>query len=284
MNLSSYKTTFFSKETLLLQCSSFLQASGVCALLLGVGDVLYPNTFHYGLSGLEVIVGLSALWSIYRIWPRFEVARQMTVPDTKITIKIGDIFNQEGSIVIGFTDVFDTEKGEIISPNSIQGQFLSKVYGDDRAKLDTDIKNALRGKLAQIDKKKTRGKNMRYPVGTIATLTNGGKKYFCVAYSYMGKDLKAQSDVTKLTISLYKLWEEVRVKGERNNLVMGVLGSDLARIGHVASSSNLIKLIVSSFILASREAIIAKELTLIIKDNNLGKINMLELNGFLQGF
>lgn len=98
----------------------------------------------------------------------------------------------------------------------------------------------------------------------------------------MSKDLKAQSDVTKLTISLNRLWEEVRIKGH-DNVSMAVLGSDLARIGP-ASHSNLIKLIVASFILASRESIITKDLTILIKDTNLGKINMLDLNEFLQNF
>jgi len=281
MNVSLYKMTVFSNETLSMLGSSFLQAFGVCALFLGVGDVLSPNTFHYGLSGLEIMGGLSVIWSIYKIWPRFEITRQMTVPDTKITIKAGDLFDQTGNIVVGMTDVFDTEKGEIIDPNSIQGQFLSKVYGDDRTNLDADITKALRGKLAEVDRKKSRGKNMRYPIGTVATLSSGGRKYFCLAYSFMEKNLKAKSDVTKITISLNKLWEEVRVNGH-NNVSMAVLGSDRARMS--ASHSNFIKLIVASFILASRESIVTKELTILIKNTNLGKINMLDLNDFLQNF
>jgi len=35
----------------------------------------------------------------------FEITRQMTVPDTKITIKAGDLFDQTGNIVVGMTDV-----------------------------------------------------------------------------------------------------------------------------------------------------------------------------------
>ena len=40
---------------------------------------------------------------------------------------------------------------------------------------------------------------MRYPIGTVATLTAGTKKYYCSAYSFMGNDLKAQSDIKKLS-------------------------------------------------------------------------------------
>src|SRR5436309_2970001 len=65
------------------------------------------------------------------------------------------------------------------------------------------------------------------------------------AYCRMGNNLKAQSDLQKLSASLEMLWEEIRVKGQRETIAMAVLGSDLARIGN-ASHSDLIKLIVSS--------------------------------------
>ena len=185
--------------------------------------------------------------------------------------------------MIGTNDVFDTEKGDIIRPSSIQGQFLTKIYNDDRLQLDRDIENALRSVSARQDNQKTQGKNKRYPIGTVATLTMGTKKYFCSAYCRMGNNLKAQSDIKKLSTSLEILWEEIRLKGQCEKVAMAVLGSDLARIG-TASHSNLIKLIVSSFILASREKQITKELVIVIHQSNLEKVNMMELNEFLQHF
>src|SRR5258708_5736940 len=124
---------------------------------------------------------------------------------------------------------------------------------------------------------------MRYPIGTVATLSVSTKKYFCSAYSFMANDLKAQSDIPMLTTSLDTLWEEIRLKGQREKVSMAVLGSDLARIGE-ATHSNLIKLIVSSFILASRKKKISQQLTIVIHNDNLEKVNMLDLDDFLQNF
>src|SRR5258708_35418192 len=124
---------------------------------------------------------------------------------------------------------------------------------------------------------------MRYPIGTVATLSVSTKKYFCSAYSFMANDLKAQSDIPMLTTSLDTLWEEIRLKGQREKVAMAVLGSDLARIGN-ASHSNLIKLIVSLFILASRESPITQELVTVIHHSNLEKVNMVDLNEFLKNF
>jgi hypothetical protein len=283
MSLAAYKRTVFSWKTLKKLVSSFFQAFGFIALILGVLDILFPNTFNFGYKGIAIISGVSLLWALYTIIPGREISRQLSVPDTKITINVGDLFKQDAHLVIGMNDVFDTEKGDIIKPSSIQGQFLTKIYNDDRLRLDRDFENALQGVSGRLDNKKSKGKSKRYPIGTVATLTLGTKKYFCVAYSRMGNNLKAQSDIKKLSTSLETLWEEIRVKGQREKVAMAVIGSDLARVGS-ASHSNLIKLIVSSFILASRESPITQELVIVIHQSSLEKVNMVELNEFLQNF
>ena len=185
-------------------------------------------------------------------------------------------------------DVFDTDidlKRNIIKPTSIQGQFLTKVYNNNTLQLDNDIANALQGLTGNPDNKKTIGKNIRYPIGTVVTLTVNTRKYFCSAYSHMGdnSNFKAQSSIKDLSTSLEMLWQEIGLKGSNERVVMAVLGSDLARIEN-AAHADLIQLIVSSFILASRVQSITKELAIIIHHSNLGKINMIKLDNFLQNF
>lgn len=283
MNLLAYKTTIFSWKTLKKLVSSFLQAVGTLAILLGILDIFFPTDFALGFQGLFSIGILSLIWGIVKIFPRFKISRYLPEPDTTVIIKVGDLFEENANLVIGMNDVFDTEKGDIIKQNSVQGQFLEKVYGSNRSRLDTDLSNALASSTSVRDSQKTQGKNMRYPIGTVATLSTGTKKYFCSAYSFMSNDLKAQSDIPTLTTSLEALWEQIRIKGQRERVSMAVLGSDLARIGE-ATHSNLIKLIVSSFILASRKKKITQELTIIIYPKNLEKVNMVDLDDFLKNF
>src|SRR6266487_508102 len=133
MSLAAYKATVLSWQTLKEFVSSFFQAFGVIALFLGVLDILFPNTFNFGYKGIAIFSGASLLWALATIIPKRKISRQLSVPDTKITIKIGDLFQEDGNLVIGMSDTFDTEKGGgIIKPNSIQGQFLTKIYNDDR--------------------------------------------------------------------------------------------------------------------------------------------------------
>lgn len=283
MILASYKRTILSWKTLKKLAASFFQAFGVLALLLGVLDIFFPNTFNFGYKGIIVFSCASVFYAFLTIIPKRKISRQLSVPDTTITIKVGDLFQEDGNLVIGMNDVFDTEKGHIIKPKSIQGQFLTNIYNDDRLQLDRDIDNVLQGVTGRQDNQKTLGKNKRYPIGTVATLTVGTKKYFCSAYSRMGNNLKAQSSIKELSKSLELLWEEIRLKGQRDKIAMAVLGSDLARIGN-SSHSDFIKLIVSSFILASREQPITQELVIVIHQSNMDKVNMVDINEFLQNF
>lgn len=284
MNIVAYKTTLVSRQTLKKFFSAFLQAFGALAIFLGVFDIFFPNTFGLRFQGLEILSAISFIWSIISVFPKFEISRQLMVPETAITIKVGDLFKEDANLVIGMSDTFDTEKGNIIKPKSVQGQFLTNIYSDNKTQLDSALSGALQGIHTTRDSNKSQGKKMRYEIGTVATLVVGSKKYFCSAYSYMGNDLKAQSNIQRLSKSLEMLWQEIRLKGQRDAIAMAVLGSDLARIGNTASHSNLIKLIVSSFILASRENPISEKLIIVVHPSNLKKVNMLELNDFLQNF
>jgi len=80
------------------------------------------------------------------------------------------------------------------------------------------------------------------------------------------------------------LWDEIISKGQHDKVAIAVLGSDCARLANIVSPSNLIKLIVSSFILASRQKAITQELVVVIHPSKLEKVNMIELNEFLQNF
>jgi len=239
---------------------------------------------HLGYVGIFAPLVASAILALFSVVPRRTISRQLDTPDVRITIKAGDLFEEVGNIVIGMNDVFDTELGEIINPKSIQGQFLNNVYTNDRAQLDLDLEGALHDVTGQKDDDKSRGKNVRYPIGTVATIKMGPNRYFCVAYSRMQNSLQATSDIRMLRGCLDELWDQIRVKGQREKVAMAVLGSDLARLGHLASHSDLIKLIVSSFILTSREKMIAQELVVVIHPPNLEKVNLLELDDFLQHF
>src|SRR5438034_53405 len=67
MSLAGYKRTVFSWKTLKQLVSSFFQVFGVIALILGVLDILFPNTFNFGYRGIVVFSCVSLLLAIIYI-------------------------------------------------------------------------------------------------------------------------------------------------------------------------------------------------------------------------
>lgn len=284
MNLKPYKKSLLSKKFFEIFWRFFFVMFGFIALPLSVVDIFYRNFLNFGTTGLLVLIMICTVWALYKAWPRFRIYRYFSIPNIEIHIEEGNLLDSQDNIVIGMSDTFDTEKGEIIKPETIQGQFLTTVYGDDRNKLDKDLDDALRGIKYSVDKKKNKGKQNRYPIGTIAYLKSGQLRYFCTAYSAMNNDFHAQSSIQMLISSLDSLWASIRTNGQNNGVSMAVIGSDTARLGHIVSYEDLIKLIITSFILTSREKVIAPSLTIYIYPKNREKINILEIQNFLQSF
>jgi len=162
------------------------------------------------------------------------------------------------------------------------GQFLTKIYGGDISKLDKEIYNELtpHQHTAIIDVSKSHGKNSRYPIGTTITLGNIKRRYYLTAYSNMSADLVCTGNADTVIKSLDCLWNEVRRRGQGYSISMPIVGSDLARTN--LSRTTLIKIIVSSFILASKQQFVSKQLTILVYPKDIEDVNLYEISDFLK--
>ncbi|MCK9578219.1 DUF6430 domain-containing protein [bacterium] len=277
----NYKNSLLSKKMFVKMVNNFFLCIGIIGSAVTIVSVAFTGSLNYGWNGIICILLLSIVISFFLSFPRIKFSKNFSCPDTRITVKVGDIFTQNNHLVIGFSDTFDTEIGDIISATSIQGQFLTKIYQNNRGRLDQEISTALEDKNFIEDTSKKIGKNKRYDVGTTITLNGLNRKFFCCAYSKMGSNLKAISDIKNLLISLQNLWEEIRIQGEQKAVVMPVIGTNLSRISGI-SYKFPIYLIFLSFIINSRIQPIAKELILMIGDKDMEKINLIEIRDFVE--
>jgi hypothetical protein len=259
---------------------SFLAVFGILWLLLEPAALFFPGSFELGWKGYLGLVLISSFISFCLRFPKLSFAEKLSSPDSEIEIKVGNLFDETGHLVIGFNDVFDTELGSIIKPSSVQGQFLTKVYKDDIGKLDKDIELALQPHHRSKDTSKKLGKNWRYPIGTTITLGFHDKRFFLCAYGYMGSDTKVQSNADYIWTSLSSLWEEVRLKGNGINLAIPVIGVDLARTN--IPRMTMIKLIVTSFIVATKKEFITRKLTIVIYSKDIDSVNLYDIEEFLK--
>jgi len=260
----------------------FLAVFGAFWLVIEPLGLFFPEELDFGLLGYTFLFTISLVAAFWLSLPKSIIFCSLSSPNSTITIKVGDIFKENGHLVIGMNDVFDTEVGEIIRQDSIQGQFLDRIYKGDRERLDKDIYNALkevRDKAIQ-DPSKVRGKNQRYPIGTTITLGSEGHRYFLNAYGRMGSDLRVKATAYGISASLRSLWEEVRIKGHNYDVSIPVIASGLARTN--LPRMFLIKMIIMSFIATSKENIITKNLNIIIYDKDIDDVDMNELEYFLR--
>ena len=261
---------------------SFFQFYGLFKLLLSSIALFFSEGLDFGWVGYFTLIGVSLFCAVVKRRPKRDFSRKLSSPDSVVEIKVGDIFDEEGHLVIGANDVFDTELGEIMKPSSVQGQFLIKFYNGEHEKLDAEIEEALKplNHLREKASGKVRGKTGRYPIGTTLALGTEEKRYFLTAYGYMNNDMTVKSCSDYVQRSLSKLWKEIRLKGHGRNVVIPIIASDLARTGLPRMS--LAKLIIDAFVIASKEEFITNKLTLMIYPKDLEYVNLYQLEDFLQ--
>lgn len=203
----------------------------------------------------------------------------------RISVRRGDLFQQDGQLVVGFTDTFDTntENDLIINSGSVQGQLLQRVFNGDIEVLDQALDSTLQPLRSEeiARSAKAHGKLRRYPIGTTGVISAGSRRVYCVAYSRMGNDLVAKSSMDDLWHSLGALWDEVYRRGQHERVVLPIIGSELARIQCVDRES-LIRTILLSFVARSREQLLCKELVVVIHPSDATKVNMLEVAAFMR--
>ncbi|MBD2168393.1 hypothetical protein H6G04_28820 [Calothrix membranacea FACHB-236] len=274
--------TLFKKVGLNRFLISLFSNFGGFWLFIEPASFFLPESLKFGLGGYLSLVLISLAFAIIQNLPKISISYKLSSPDTDIEIKVGDIFQENGHLVIGFNDVFDTELGEVIRDSSVQGQFLKRVYRGKQDKLDSDIETALQEDISNrsLDPDKNRGKAWRYPIGTTITLGSYEKRYFLTAYGYMKNDLTVDSNSDYISTALDKLWQEVRRKCHGTDVAIPIIGSDLARSG--LSRMQLSKLIITSFVSASKRKFITRKLTLMIYTKDLDSVDFYELQEFLK--
>jgi hypothetical protein len=241
------------------------------------------------LTHVSIVVALTAggslLAAFLSSFPRAAVSQSYTRPGMTVTVRRGDLFDQEGQLVVGFTDTFDTDttRDLVISTKSVQGQLLQRVFDGDTGGLDDLLDDALHTVDSEPIRRadKPHGKLRRFPIGTTAVVERGPKRIYCVAYSRMGDDLVAKSSVDDLWRSLGLLWDEVYRRGQHETVVLPIIGSELARI-HCVDRESLIRTILLSFVARSREQLLCKELVVVVHPSDATKVNMLEVAAFMR--
>lgn len=194
--------------------------------------------------------------SVYKIWPKKRFYYLVDGRDISIELVIGDIFRQNGPIIIGSNTRFETSP-ILISANSVQGLFASKYCSDVRSIND------------QVNAQQP---NFPVEFGTTVTVRGNDKVgYFC-AIAEMNDAGVARSNMENLRASLGGLWVYLSENAEKSILNVPVLGSGFSRISE--PREEIIQEIVLSFIAAINDSSFCEGIRIVVHPNDVKKYGM----------
>jgi hypothetical protein len=200
-----------------------------------------------------------------------------------IAVRVGDVLAQEGNVVIGSNDTFDTSLSEdIISAKSVQGQLLQRIFDGDLHELDEQIGTSLVEDSPTQDSSKAFGKKDRYPIGTVAVTKRGNTKYFLPAIASMSSSTPphTQATVEGVQMALTKAWEAVGRAGQREPVHAPIVGSHRARLG--LSRTWLIQMMVLSFVAVTKKESGSSSLTIWVAEADAATVDFVALDDWLK--
>ena len=231
-----------------------------------------------------VFPGAGAIVGLWRAWPRLSVKYKIAGTDAEIEIRVCDLFEQDGALVVSGNTTFDTAMDDgTISKSSTQGQYATR-FCDNLTNLDRQIEDSLKKQdFKQRDpEEKPYGKRKEYEIGTVASVSCGGKSAYFVAVASLDKNRRASSTLNNILDALPRLWEFVQTRGNLERIAMPIMGSGLSRVQ--VERERLIREIVKSFIAAARTGRFCEYLTIAISSQDFSekKISLPKLGRFLE--
>jgi hypothetical protein len=258
----------------------FISALGLFAIPIGILAPLSPDWWEdnwYPVSSVALLALLWALLGLVRGEPKHDFRDHVT-----IRLVTGDLFEQDTSVMVGFTTTFDTSVPSIISPTSVQAALLERLFGGSHERLDDALDFALRRLRPNGTTISKPGKTVCYDLGSVATIElPDGNFVFCAAYTQMNSHNNASGTINSVLAALDATWEEANRVVNGKTISVPLIGQGQSRVPEL-SPEIAIRLIAFSFLLRSRRGRFSKELRIVIHPSDRGKVNYSEFQAFLR--
>lgn len=275
------KVTIFDRRV----CDSFFKtAAGIgTALSTLLLFVSIPDDWKlYSLIGFALV-----LFIIYLvIWWRANSLKEVTIKidGTSVTVKSGDIFNEEGLKAIAFNEYFDTVvDNTLISERSLNGIFLGSKLNGTIPELDAEIERHPfeEGEILQQGVPRTAGKTVKFRLGTIFVKDD----FLLTAMSKFDSSNRANLTMPEYLEFLINFWDRVNKVYAQRSVVTPIFGSGITRIrGHRnISDEDLLKIMLWTFRISEMRFKYPAKLTIIVHASKIDQVNLLDLKSLRNG-
>lgn len=214
---------------------------------------LFQQEQHSHTTLLLAVI-LSLVAPAYVSFPTKKTSLKIPYLDLKIDLRIGDIFDSQGSIVVSSNTVFEADlSAGKISPHSLQGQFTSNFYLNDQQGLISELKKGL-------DKLEC---GSPYPIGTVVPINVQGKVFYFLAMAHLNAEGNASTSLKMVRESFEGLWNYLRNAGELDDLAIPLIGTARGRLK--TPRQRIAGIIAESFLDAAQSGRLAKRIEIVIR-------------------
>ncbi len=235
----------------------------------------------YSKFAIFPILLAAIIWVVVTRRPVSRVAYKVAKRDLMFEVKIGDIFAEQGDIVVSTNTTFDTDIASgLISPDSLQGQLALQFFQGNTAEIDRQLTLGLRD-VASTTNASAPGKKAEYPIGTVAKVTAGTKTFYFLAMSRLNSHGTASSSLRDVEDALEKLWLFIASHGNLRDLAVPLVGTGRGRID--TSRKKMTEKIAQSFADAAKGKVFCNKLTVMIhpSDADRFQVNLFEIRDYL---
>lgn len=196
---------------------------------------------------------------------------EIKINNNKITIKTGDIFKQNGIIVIPFNEYFDTKVDDIIiSSQTLNGKFILNYIKQDIEEFNRNLKketsSPLKGRMNISCNK------IQYPLGCIKKWEN----FALLALSHFDEYNRANISVHEYEKCVANMWDELNRIYAGYPISIPLIGGGITRFkGRKLSPNELMNCLLCTFKRSQHS--FTKEITFVILDDTFDDIQCKEL-------
>ncbi|WP_193763712.1 macro domain-containing protein [Hafnia paralvei] len=255
--------------------------STIFSLLLIFIDIPTENKITLGVIFLFI---LSLLY--FGIWLKSNNLMEVNldVEGSIVTVKAGDLFQQDGFKVIAFNEYFDTQVDDnIISHKSLNGLYIDNHLSDSIPDLDERISNFKfdEDEILEVNHQRKMGKKQKYSLGTIFV----NEDYLLTAFSKFDDKNRAFLTMPDYLGFLINFWDKVNSIYAQKSVSVPIFGSGITRIKEHKniSDEDLLKIMLWTFRISEMRFKFPAKLTIVIHNDKIDKINLLDIKSARNG-
>lgn len=258
---------------------SVLTALGVVFLLIESYEVITDNNIQLSFSCFLSVIAASGITYFFLngYFLNGFLQKKIEIPshdlDTKIFVKFGNLFEEEGWKAVGASDFFDSHVDEdLVSSNSLHGHVINTFWSDNRTDWQKQINSSLKNVVGE-KVTRSKGNEYRYPIGTTGIAKSEDHKFLFVALGETDITSNVTSANGEMLISAVRgMLIKARAVCSYEPLFIPLMGSGLARVG--IKNSVILDLIITAILEESRQGRVTGEITVIVPLDKEGQINL----------